>query len=98
MRIPSVARSNGELLVVGSKVLGQPCFGRFNVVDGRQPHGLAHAVLQRLKQAPNPAFGLGTSCLNGLDAQLQQSALKLGRLGIFWVVCGEDAVAVAVQG
>ena len=35
---------------------------------------------------------------DGLDVQLDYGALELGRLGVFRIMMGEDAMAVALQG
>lgn len=54
-------------------------------------------ILQRLKDPLHATLGLRRIGQNGLDVQLPQGALKLGRCGVFGVVFGEDAVPVAVQ-
>jgi len=87
-----------EAGVVLGKVPRQLGIGRFDVGDARQAHRLDQAILQGLKQSFHPSLGLWGERLEGGDPQGAGGPLKLGGLGIFRVVLGKDAVAVAVEG
>jgi hypothetical protein len=102
-----VARSTSEAAVVVGGELAQDGIGRVEVTSPGQTKFTAQAILQQAPEAFDAAFGLGRLGREEIDAELFESAAKLGRLalsGQFFldapviVMADEDAAAITIEG